>query len=58
MSPPCLCGATDCPACYPQHFRRDGGRLWYLYPEDEDEADVEAAIEEYAERKYLLAEEE
>jgi hypothetical protein len=31
---PCLCGAPDCPQCFPGNFTRIGGRL--VYNEDED----------------------
>lgn len=40
---PCLCGAEDCPRCYPQRFKRAFGRL---VPVGTDEDDVLDALQE------------
>ena len=46
----CMCGADDCPRCFPSHFNRcpDHG----LYDEDlEDCPKCEREIDEYEERR-------
>ena len=35
---PCMCGAPDCPRCFPGHFVRFGGRNFYLGDGDPCEA--------------------
>lgn len=46
---PCLCGADDCPTCFPQHFTRIGGVRVFV-GEDFDPKAAEDAADDAAER--------
>ena len=44
---PCMCGADDCPKCFPSNFSRIGGKLMYTAEmSDEEFADaIQVAME-------------
>ena len=37
---PCMCGATDCPRCYPVSFQRINGRETYTAELEDDEIEA------------------
>lgn len=45
----CMCGALDCPQCYPFTGRRIG-RRWY-YNDPDDDTDLDRLQMEYEERE-------
>jgi hypothetical protein len=58
---PCMCGADDCPRCFPNNFSRIGGRRVYTAEMTEEEVDTlegqaeDAAIARQEDRDYECA---
>ena len=49
---PCMCGADDCPRCFPGNFSRVGGEL--LYTAEMTDEEFAQTLQNAAEKEQML----